>query len=117
MLNFYEQVEQNLFPHLWKHQRIWVDEHFEPLVNGSLKINTSTALIHGDLGCYHVLFDSNKKVINGIIDFGTSGMGSPAIDLAALLDNHGEALLKQMSKYYPAVEELINEARFRAGVV
>lgn len=86
MLNFYEQVEQNLFPHLWKHQRIWVDEHFEPLVNGSLKINTSTALIHGDLGCYHVLFDFNKQVINGIIDFGTSGMGSPAIAARSFIE-------------------------------
>lgn len=36
---------------------------------------------------------------------------------AALLNNHGLSVLKQMSKYYPAVEELIDEARFRAGVV
>lgn len=44
-------------------------------------------------------------------------MGNPAIDLAALLDNHGEAVLKRLSKYYPNMEALINQARFRAGLV
>lgn len=113
----YEQVQEILFPHLWKHQQTWVREHFEPLVNGTLNFNTSTALIHGDLGCYHVLFDPDRQRLSGIIDFGTGGIGNPAIDLAALLDNHGETVLKRMSKYYSGVEALIDEARFRAGVV
>lgn len=117
MLNFYEQVQQILFPFLWKHQRTWIHEHFEPLVSGSLNLDTSAALIHGDLGCYHILLDPERQVLSGIIDFGTAGMGNPAIDLAALLDNHGEALLKRMSKYYSGVERLIDQARFRAGVV
>jgi aminoglycoside 2''-phosphotransferase len=117
MLDLYEQVQQVIFPYLWKHQRTWVHEHFEPLVNGKLSLDTSHVLIHGDLGCYHILFDPDKQAINGIIDFGTAGIGNPAIDLAALLDNHGETVLKRMSKYYSGVEKLIDQARFRAGVV
>ena len=117
MLNLYEQVQQIVFPYLWKHQRTWVHEHFEPILSGSLTLDTSSVLIHGDLGCYHILFDPNKQVISGIIDFGTAGIGNPGIDLAALLDNHGEAVLKRMSKYYSEVEKLIDQARFRAGVV
>jgi aminoglycoside 2''-phosphotransferase len=117
MLHLYEQVQQVLFPHLWKHQCTWVHEHFEPLVSGSLTLDASPVLIHGDLGCYHILFDLDKQAISGIIDFGTAGMGSPAIDLAALLDNYGEAVLKRMSKYYSGVEVLIDQARFRAGIV
>ncbi|MBE9170281.1 aminoglycoside phosphotransferase family protein [Pleurocapsales cyanobacterium LEGE 06147] len=93
MLDLYEQVQQILFPHLWKHQRTWIHEHFEPLVSGSLNLDSSAVLIHGDLGCYHILFDPNKQLLSGIIDFGTAGMGDPAIDLASLLDNHGEALV------------------------
>lgn len=117
MLVLYEQVQEILFPHFWKHQQTWVHEHFEPLVGGTLNLDTSTALIHGDLGCYHILFDSERQCLSGILDFGTAGMGSPAIDLAALLDNHGETVLKRMSKYYSGVEALIDQARFRAGVV
>jgi aminoglycoside 2''-phosphotransferase len=117
MLDLYEQVQQILFPHLWKHQRTWIHEHFEPLVSGSLHLDASAVLIHGDLGCYHILFDPDRQVLSGIIDFGTAGMGDPAIDLASLLDNHGEGVLKQMSKYYSGVEGLIDRARFRAGVV
>ena len=117
MLHLYEQVQQIVFPYLWKHQRTWVHELFKPILSGSLTLDTSRVLIHGDLGCYHILFDSNKQVISGIIDFGTAGIGSPGIDLAALLDNHGEAVLKRMSKYYSDVEQLIDQARFRAGVV
>lgn len=117
MLALYEQVQEILFPHFWKHQRTWVHEHFEPLVNGALNLGAPTTLIHGDLGCYHILFDPDQQRLSGIIDFGTAGIGNPAIDLAALLDNHGEAILKRMSKYYSGVEALIDQVRFRAGVV
>ncbi len=86
-------------------------------MNGTLNLDTSNVLIHGDLGCYHILFNPDKQAITGTIDFGTAGIGNPAIDLAALLDNHGEAVLKRMSKYYSGVEALIEQARFRAGVV
>lgn len=50
------------------------------------------------------------------MDFGTAGVGNPAIDLAVLLDSHGEAVVKRLSQYYPAAEQLIDQARFRAGV-
>lgn len=86
-------------------------------MNGSLKLDASPVLIHGDLGCYHILFDPDKQVLSGIIDFGTAGLGSPAIDLASLLDNYGEAVLKRLSKCYSGVEKLIDQARFRAGIV
>jgi aminoglycoside 2''-phosphotransferase len=116
-IELYDRVEQILFPHLWKHQRTWIREHFEPVINGTLNFDTPTVLIHGDLGCYHILFDRDRQCLSGIIDFGTAGIGDPAIDLAALLDNYGEAVLKRMSKYYSGVEELIDRARFRAGIV
>ncbi|HAX76055.1 MAG TPA: hypothetical protein DCY88_09525 [Cyanobacteria bacterium UBA11372] len=117
MLNLYQQVQEILFPHLWKHQRTWIDEHFEPLVKGNLTLEASPVLIHGDLGCYHILFNSEQQKISGIIDFGTAGMGNPAIDFASLLDNYGESLMKRMDRYYPGLERLIDQARFRAGTV
>lgn len=117
ILNFYEQVQQVLFPYLWKHQHTWVHEHFELFLSGSLHLDSPTNLVHGDLGCYHILFDPTKQVISGVIDFGTAGIGNSAIDLAALLDNYGELIVERLSKYYPAIETSIDQARFQAGLV
>jgi aminoglycoside 2''-phosphotransferase len=117
MLHLYQKTQEILFPYLWKHQRTWVHEHFEPLVEGNLTLEASPVLIHGDLGCYHILFNSEQQRISGIIDFGTAGLGNPAIDFASLLDNYGEPVVKRMAPYYSDLESLIDQARFRAGTV
>ncbi|GET37686.1 phosphotransferase family protein [Microseira wollei] len=117
MLNLYQKTQEILFPYLWKHQRTWVHEHFQPLVEGNLTLEASPVLIHGDLGCYHILFNSEQQTISGIIDFGTAGVGNPAIDFASLLDNYGEPVVKRMDRYYSDLERLIDQARFRAGTV
>jgi aminoglycoside phosphotransferase (APT) family kinase protein len=116
-LALYAQVQETLFPHLWRHQRTWVHEHFAPLVQGKLSLGTATGLVHGDLGCYHVLFDTEWQQLSGVIDFGTAGLGSPAIDLAALLDTHGETVVTRIANSYPGLASFMDEARFRAGVV
>lgn len=117
MLALYEQVQQTLFPHLWKHQRVWIEEHFEPLITGALDLSYTPTLIHGDLACYHILFDADAQAISGIIDFGTAGIGSPAVDVSGMLDIFGETIVKQMARYYSGIEAVIEQARFGAGTV
>ncbi len=116
LMRMYERVEDVLFPKLWKHQRRWIEEHFAPLKAGSIQLNTRESLVHGDLGCYHILYDPSKQRIEGIIDWGTAGIGSQAIDVGVLLDVYGEQLAKRIlsESAYPA--EVIDEARFRAGL-
>jgi aminoglycoside 2''-phosphotransferase len=53
-LAFYEQLEGVLFPHLWRHQREWVSEHFAPVLEGELDLRLEPALIHGELATYHL---------------------------------------------------------------
>ena len=113
-VQFYEQVENTLFPYLWRHQKTWIREHFEPVLTGELDLNYTPVLIHGDLGIYHILFDPTTQSISGIIDFGTAGLGDPATDIAVLLDNYGEELVRCLEDY-PGLTHLVDRARFIAG--
>ncbi len=117
MLVFYSKVQEQLYSRLWRHQRRWIDELFEPLVSEKLQLNTSISLIHGDLSSYHILYDSDISTINGVIDFGTAGVGSQAVDLACLIDTYGESLARQIIPRDTYTANTIDEARFRAGVL
>lgn len=116
-LGFYEQLEGELFPHLWRHQRRWVNEHFAPLHRGELDLRYEPALIHGDLATYHLLFDPSAKRLSGVIDFGIAGLGDPATDIATLLHYYGESIVQRMEPYYPLLPNLIDRARFWAGTL
>ena len=90
-------IEQEVFPLLWNHQKNWVRKLFEPVISGTVDMSYDPVLIHGDLAAYHILWDSKRGAINGIIDFGTSGMGDPACDFAALITQYGETFLHGMA--------------------
>lgn len=111
----YINVQKELYPLLMTHARRWVKELFEPRLDDESFWRYDPCLINGDFGCYHILFDHKTRHINGIIDFGTAGLGDPAGDYACLLYYYGESLLKRMAKYDSGVEEACNRARFWAG--
>ncbi len=75
------------------------------------------ALIHGDLALYHILYDSEEKRINGVIDFGVAGLGDPATDLGSLINCYGETLVGKMVNAYPEMKELLPRARFYAQAI
>ena len=113
--DFYKQLESTLFPYLWRHQKTWIREHFEPVLTGELHLSYTPVLIHADLEVYHILFDPATQSLSGIIDFGTADLGDPATDIAVLLDNYGEAIVRCLVKNYPELTNLIYRARFIAG--
>lgn len=111
-LQLYEQVQKSLFSYLWKHQQTWVHELFAPVVSGELNLNYTPVLINGDLATYHILFDPISESITGVIDFGTAGIGDPACDIAVLISNYGENIVKRMEIDYPLLIDVIDRARF-----
>jgi aminoglycoside 2''-phosphotransferase len=114
----YQAVEQELFPVMPTHIRHWVEYWFSPYhENPSWMENPRKVLVNGDLGPYHILYDDVRHTINGIIDFGTAGLGDPAVDFAVLLYNFGESFLKRIHHTYPLGEDVLDRARFWAGTV
>ncbi len=66
------------------------------------------------MGVYHLLFDRQTNRFNGIIDFGTAGIGDPALDFGIIIKQYGESFLRRMSQTYPEIREHIDRARFFA---
>ena len=99
----FADVEQELFPFLWAHQKTWVQQLFAPVLHRQISFDYEPVLIHGDLGVYHILYDPAQGRITGIIDFGTAGLGDPASDFACLIQALGEQFLQRMARFSPAL--------------
>jgi aminoglycoside 2''-phosphotransferase len=111
-----EQVQQQLYPHLWRDQRAWIEHLHVPVVEGTLDLESFTpCLIHADLASYHLLVTTDPWRLSGVIDFGTAGPGDPAVDIGLLLNTYGESVVRQMAETYPMSVELLDRARFFAG--
>jgi len=111
----YDDVRSTVYPHLYRHQRDWVDQHFAPLLSGELDLDVAPVLVHADLAPYHVLHDPLTHRLAAVIDFGTAGLGDPSVDVATCLAAFGESLTVQMG--YPDLEALLPRARFWAGTL
>jgi aminoglycoside 2''-phosphotransferase len=110
-------VERELFPLLWNDQRAWVAHHFAPLLDGRLRLAHHPVLIHGDLAQYHILYDVATGHLTGVIDFGTAGVGDPAVDFGLIISMYGESFLRRAARTYPAIGEALDRARFLAGTL
>ncbi len=112
---FYDDLEREIFPLLWNDQRAWVAHHFAPVRDGRLDLAYQPVLIHGDLAQYHILYDPATLTLAGILDFGTAGMGDPAVDFAIIISMYGERFLRRVARTYPAISVALDRARFLAG--
>jgi aminoglycoside 2''-phosphotransferase len=113
----FADVRRELFPFLWAHQKTWVQQLFAPVLHKQISLDYEPVLIHGDLGVYHILYDSTQGKITGVIDFGTAGLGDPASDFACLIQALGEQFLQRMARFFPAIVPALDRARFRAGAI
>jgi aminoglycoside 2''-phosphotransferase len=107
-------IEQHAYPRLMTHQRAWAEELFERCVGDPGFLTSDACFVHGDLGFYHLLFDQATWRLSGLIDFGTAGVGDPAIDVAPLLQAWGASFVGRLAGVYPEVTEYLPRARFYA---
>ncbi len=114
-VRFYQDIERELFPLLMNMAKDWVRQLFEPILDGRVSLECEPALTHNDLAPYHFLYDKARRKINGVIDFGTAGIGDPASDFALIINSYGENFLRRMAKYYPQIHDALDRARFYAG--
>lgn len=90
---FYADLRTTLYPLLMRQQRDYVDDLFAPVLDGSLSFEHHPTLVHGDLASYHLLVDPREHRLSAVLDFGTAGIGDPAVDVATLLHVYGESLI------------------------
>lgn len=77
------------------------------------------ALIHRDLAVEHILHDPAHAKLTGVIDWGDTAIGDPALDFTGLLRGAGEAFTERVLAAYalPIDESLRRRARFYAAIV
>jgi aminoglycoside 2''-phosphotransferase len=112
-----QAVEEKVYPFLMAHQVEWSRSLFNSVLNEPGAFEYAPCLIHGDLGTYHILFDQQSRRVSGIIDFGVSGLGDPAMDLGNLIQTYGESFVSRLQVRYPEIEQLMKRARFYAQAV
>ena len=116
-LKLYQDVQDELFPIMLDHTKEWVHQHFKPVLEDEDFLTYEPALINGDLAPYHILYDAEVQEMAGMIDFGTAGIGDPAVDFCCIIDNYGESFLWRLGKVYPNIEQFVDRARFWAGTM
>jgi aminoglycoside 2''-phosphotransferase len=116
-LKLYEDVQREVFRLLMAHAKEWVHRHFAPLLREDGFMEHQPALINGDLGPYHLLYDRERRRVSGVIDFGTAGLGDPACDVSGLINNYGESFVRRVVRFYPEIGGMIERARFWAGTL
>lgn len=114
-VQFYEAIERELFPLMYRVTRDHIRAHFAPVLENADFLTHQPVLIHDDLAQYHLLVDLTTRRLNGVIDFGTAGLGDPAADYGILINVYGESVISRMRAYDPRLESLIDRARFYAG--
>jgi aminoglycoside 2''-phosphotransferase len=116
-VSIYQRIRDKVFPLLQQHQREWVTEHFESHLANKSNFEYELKIVDTDIAPYHIMFDKQRKRINGIIDFGCAGLGDPAIDLGVVITSYGESFLSRFWKIYPEAENYLRRARFYAGAI
>jgi aminoglycoside 2''-phosphotransferase len=114
-IDIYTRIRDKCFPYMRQDAREWTIHHFEPFLNNPHHSEYEPVLRHGDFGTTNILFDPQRQVITGIIDFSGAGLGDPAYDFAGLLSSYGESFLKRCVSTYPAIESFWSRILFYQG--
>lgn len=77
----------------------------------------TASLVHNDLWAEHILVGSRSDGVSGIIDWGDTVIGDPAIDFACLYAWYGESLLENVLVHYTGKldAEVISRSRYLAA--
>jgi len=101
--NQYEQIQSRVLPLLDQATRARIVRDWKAFLNDDTRF--SITLIHHDLSNEHILYSAGRATISGIIDWGDTAIGDPAIDFTGLLAAGGEDLVERvLSHYHGAVD-------------
>lgn len=113
--DIYRRIREKCFPYMKPSARRWASQHFEAFLDDSRNFQYEPVLRHGDFGTTNILFDRERQVINGIVDFGGAGLGDPAYDFAGMLSSYGESFLRRFAVVYPEMESFWHRILFYYG--
>jgi aminoglycoside 2''-phosphotransferase len=112
--DLYARIERRLFEHMRPDARAATARHFEAFLTDPASAAFRPALVHGDFGTGNILHDPEQPIATGVIDFGHTGIGDPAVDFAALPWTP-RPFLDGLAAAYPEVTGAPDRVRFYRG--
>lgn len=109
----YHAFRRHLYPHMRAEARRAITDHFTAYFTDPALHTFEPCWRHGDFGGENSLFDGTN--VSGIIDFSFTGIGDPAIDIAAV-STYGDSFLARILSRYPEAARLLRRARFYRGL-
>jgi len=106
------RIKEKLFPFMRLDAQEKVVDNFNIFLNNTHNQNLKKTFIHGDFGAGNIIWNRKDKRIAGIIDFGGSGLGDPAYDLAGILSSYGEEFFEICTKLYPNGRQISERVHF-----
>jgi aminoglycoside 2''-phosphotransferase len=94
----YAQIQHHILPRLPSAAQARVTREWQAFLHDETRFQV--ALIHRDLASEHILYDSARGTIGGIIDWGDATIGDPAIDFTGLLAAFGEDFAEHVLAHY-----------------
>ena len=112
----FADVRRLLFQHMREGAKKRVEEHFESFLGDNSNFEHRPVLRHGDIGPDQLILDKETWNIHGVIDFGSAGLGDPAVDVAWIHFRSGVPadFLASFYRAYPEIESALPRARFYA---
>lgn len=97
---FYERIRREVLPLLTADERSSVQSRFEAYLNEAANFDCRPVMTHADLGAEHILCDPVQGRITGIIDWGDTQIGDPALDFTGLYFDLGGDFTRQVLERY-----------------
>ena len=110
--SLYSRLENTVFPYMSQKSRETVSLDFMTFIKENSSSIAKPTLIHGDFGASNILWNAENETITGVIDFGSTGLGDPAYDLAGLLSSYGETFFDMCIHLYPEGEKIKERVKF-----
>lgn len=106
------RIKDNLFTFIRKEAQKEIEDNFTSFLNKHHNEHVKHAFVHGDFGAGNILWKRDECRIVGIIDFGGSGLGDPAYDLAGLLSSYGKDFFEKCINLYPGGRQIAERVHF-----
>lgn len=104
-LDFYSKIQVQVLGLLDETSSSQVREFFEEYLGFEVNFKFEPVLIHGDLSSEHILFDAEKGLVTGVIDWGDSTVGDPAFDFTGLKYDFGDDFTGMVLSGYEGVKD------------
>ncbi|PCJ16591.1 MAG: hypothetical protein COB02_15950 [Candidatus Cloacimonadota bacterium] len=106
----YKKIKSNILSKVPIHVMQEYEHSVGKFINNPSNFEIKPSFVHNELVAPHIIIKDNR--LSGLIDFGHSGIGDPAVDLSFLLMTYGKDILNRMSKKSTLIKELEERAQF-----